>query len=102
MKIINNLKSILMDNDYIECKKVYLRGSYARGQYNLESDIDLLIISNDFKGISITKRKDIIQKIFLHKLENVIDCICLTEEEYNKIIMEKREILFKEIIIEVF
>ncbi|WP_367912693.1 nucleotidyltransferase domain-containing protein [Bacillus pumilus] len=101
MELIYNLKCILMDNNYIQCQKAYLRGSYARGEYQIESDIDLLIISSDFISVSIIRRKEIAKKIFQDKIDNVIDCICLTEEEYNKAINEKREILLKEMMIEV-
>lgn len=99
---IGNLKCTLMKNDYIQCQKVYLRGSYARGEFRVESDIDLLIVSNDFKNISIKKRKEIMEKIFLDKIDITIDCVCLTEEEYKNAINQKRELLLKEIMVEVF
>ncbi|MED1608071.1 nucleotidyltransferase domain-containing protein [Cytobacillus kochii] len=102
MELISNLKCILIENVYIQCQKVYLRGSYARGEFEVESDVDLLIISNDFNGVSILKRKEIMGKIFLDKTDITVDCICLTEKEYNKAINQKREVLLKEILVEVF
>lgn len=101
MEIINNLKCILTENHYIQYQKVYLRGSYARGEFEVESDVDLLIVSNDFKGVSIMKRKEIMKKIFLDKIDITVDCVCLTEEEYKIAINQKREILLNEVMVEV-
>ncbi len=39
---------------------VILYGSYARGDYNLWSDIDLLVISEKFKNVRILDRYDLI------------------------------------------
>lgn len=40
---------LLQKNDY-RIQKAYLYGSYAKGNYRKDSDIDLLIISKDFTG----------------------------------------------------
>ncbi|HIE05593.1 MAG TPA: nucleotidyltransferase domain-containing protein [bacterium (Candidatus Stahlbacteria)] len=40
---------ILQKNDY-RIKKAYLYGSYATANYHKDSDIDVLIISDDFTG----------------------------------------------------
>ena len=45
--LIQNFIALVKDD--IEIEKVILFGSYAKGTYNLESDIDLAIISPDFK-----------------------------------------------------
>ena len=34
----------------IKIEKVYLYGSYAKGNYHKDSDIDIIIISKDFSG----------------------------------------------------
>ena len=36
---------------------VILIGSYARGDFNLWSDVDILLISNDFKGNPVERLK---------------------------------------------
>lgn len=41
--------SLLKKNDY-RIQKVYLYGSYAKGNYHKDSDIDLLLVSKDFTG----------------------------------------------------
>lgn len=51
-KIIKKIKKYLetlKNNDY-RIKKTYLYGSYVRGNYRKDSDIDILIISKDFTG----------------------------------------------------
>jgi len=50
--IIKKIKAyleILKHNEY-RIKKTYLYGSYAKGNYHKDSDIDILIISDDFTG----------------------------------------------------
>jgi hypothetical protein len=42
---------------YIE--KAYLYGSYARGNYHKDSDIDIVIISRDFQGMRFSDWKGI-------------------------------------------
>ena len=41
----------------INVEKVYLFGSYARGTATEDSDIDIAIISNDFKGDRFVDRR---------------------------------------------
>mgnify|MGYP001111878776 CR=1 FL=1 len=38
----------------INVEKAYLYGSYARGNYHKDSDIDIAIISRDFQGARFT------------------------------------------------
>jgi uncharacterized protein len=51
-KIINSLAKILTTNR-IAVDKIILYGSYAKGNQRAHSDIDLAIISPDFKGKKI-------------------------------------------------
>ncbi len=50
------------------------------GNDSVQSDIDILIISDDFANISVTKRKMLIKKNSLK-----LDPICLTPKEFNKL-----------------
>ena len=60
---LDKIKSII--NKYIDevkrnkivVEKVYLFGSYARGTATEDSDIDIAIISNDFKGDRFDDRR---------------------------------------------
>ncbi|MHB1685955.1 MAG: nucleotidyltransferase domain-containing protein [Ignavibacteriaceae bacterium] len=61
--IIENYISLLTDNN-IAIKNAYLFGSYAKGNNNEWSDIDVAIVSDIFEGIRI-KDKDKIRRITL-------------------------------------
>jgi len=43
----------------IHIEKAYLYGSYARGNYHKDSDIDIVIISKDFQGMRFSDWKRI-------------------------------------------
>jgi len=67
--IIENYISVLRDNN-IPIKNAYLFGSYAKGNNNEWSDIDIAIISDSFEGIRI-KDKDKIRRITLSVSSNL-------------------------------
>ena len=48
-KIINSYLDVLKKNK-IHLSKVYLFGSYVKNKFTEDSDIDLAIVSNDFKN----------------------------------------------------
>lgn len=63
--------------------KVLIFGSTVTGQATEYSDIDILIISNYFKGISFIKRMPIVLKAV--RFEKHIDALCYTEDEFERI-----------------
>lgn len=62
-KIIEKYLALLNENN-IQLKNAYLFGSYAKGNDNKWSDIDIALISDSFEGIRI-KDKDKIRKLTL-------------------------------------
>ena len=51
--------------------------------YRKDSDYDLILVSNDFKGIKFTDR---ISKIYPYwKYDNSIEPLCYTLEEFNEL-----------------
>jgi len=72
---MNNTKSL---KDYFEIEELILFGSKSEG-----SDIDILIISDDFYQISISKRKELVKNI-----DNNYDPICMTKNEYRIFVKE--------------
>jgi predicted nucleotidyltransferase len=46
----------------IRVQRVILFGSWARGDYLDDSDIDLIVLSNDFEGVPFEDRLVILQK----------------------------------------
>lgn len=53
--------------NHMNIKNIYLYGSYAKGNYTLDSDIDVAVVSNEFTG-------DILEDtLMLMKLRREID-----------------------------
>jgi len=66
----------------INLDKVILFGSYARNKQNENSDVDLLIISDDFENIKSFKRaKDL---YLTWDVDIDVDFVCLTNRELEK------------------
>jgi len=49
-------------------------------QIKKSTDIDILIVSNDFEGISTLKRREIIKRI-----DSSLDPICLTVRQFDRL-----------------
>lgn len=63
-------------------QKVILFGSQARGDTHKNSDVDLIIISNDFKHINALTRMSTMYNYW--KADLPVDFICYTPEEYEE------------------
>jgi len=63
-------------------KLVILFGSRARDDYLEDSDYDLLIVSEEFKGKNILKRMEELYELLDEPIE--VDLIPLTPEEFKK------------------
>ena len=62
--------------------KIILFGSRARGDYLEESDYDLIIVSDYFRGMPFLKRMKEVYE--LYDLDVNVDIIPLTKEEYKE------------------
>jgi len=61
-----------------------LFGSYAKGTWIEDSDIDLIIVSDDFKNIPFTKRLDIVNSVVWEEgIEPYIEALPYTTEEFK-------------------
>lgn len=67
-------------------KKIIIFGSFARGDYHKGSDLDLIIVG-EFKERFIDRIGKIIE---LNKSDLEIDAMVYTEEEFQKMIQERR------------
>lgn len=71
----------------IGAEKVILFGSYARGDYDENSDLDLIIVSKKFS------KKDFLERsVGLHKhlnLDYPVDFICFSRKEFER---EKKKV----------
>lgn len=84
-EIINIIKKYikLIEKENIKIEKVILFGSYAKGTQRIDSDIDLAIISPDFKEEDCIKNMSLLLcKANLLKAD--IQTIPFSIEEYNE------------------
>lgn len=94
VKEIQEIKSILEKTPYFYCEICFIRGSVLTNEYNSNSDIDLLIISGDFKCMSYLKRRKLIQKAMKDMNTRMnVDAICLSTDEYIQLLYEERQML---------
>jgi len=64
---------------------VYVFGSRVRGDWIKTSDIDLVVISRDFEGMSLTRRLDVVNEIvWRRRIRPYIEVIPLTPEEFEE------------------
>lgn len=68
----------------IQVEKIILYGSFARGASGEDSDIDLLVISNDFKGLNLRERLETLGIAAAH-IRQPIQAIGYTPGEVKKI-----------------
>ena len=66
-----------------EIYSVIFFGSRAKGNQKKESDIDVIIVSDDFKGLSFSQRGSKMYNYWDYLIP--VDFICLTIDEYNKL-----------------
>jgi len=69
----------------IEINEAYLFGSYAKGTWLKTSDIDLIIISEDFQGLSMNQRLELLySEQWKYKISPFIEIIPLTPKEFQE------------------
>lgn len=81
-----NIKNKLMEfkknlSKRLDIKEMILFGSYARGDYNRHSDIDLIIVSPNFENVKSFKRSIGLYKYM--SLDLPVDYICYTPKEFQ-------------------
>lgn len=106
---LEDLKQVFLKTDYIsypikealkkqDIKFILIFGSFAKGNYNLESDIDLLVIGNA-KQQEIFKLLRPIEKLIAREINPVIWTLDELERQKNKAfikdIMKKNRIMIK-------
>ncbi len=78
-EIIDNYKTELIKLG-ITPSRIILFGSYAKGTPREDSDIDLIVISNDFSGMNLRERLEILG-IAAGRVFEPIDALGYTEDE---------------------
>jgi hypothetical protein len=64
-------------------KKAIIFGSAVRGKFKEDSDIDLIIVSDEFKGKSALKRP--VQLYLEWDLDYPVEFICYTTDEFEEL-----------------
>lgn len=70
----------------IGADKIILFGSYVRGEVNEDSDVDIAIISSDFKGKDIFERADMLKDLNWSLVEQFLlpfDIIPISSDEWD-------------------
>jgi uncharacterized protein len=93
---INNIIIYLkksLKSDGINIEHIALFGSYVNNKNNSDSDLDLIIISDDFQGKNIFERAEMTMKPEIKTLKKFMipmDILNMTSVEYNRAIENKR------------
>jgi uncharacterized protein len=69
--------------EIISVNRILFFGSMSRGKAKKDSDVDLIIVSKDFKGKSFRRRA--IGFYDYWDLDYPVDFLCYTPEEFNKL-----------------
>ena len=83
---IKNVKKFLQELcKYIRIEEAYLFGSYVKNTWLKTSDIDLVVVSPDFKNMKYIDRLELIHRVqWRLKLDHYIEVIPLTPEEFKE------------------
>ncbi len=77
-------KLIALHKDGIGVESVYLFGSYARNDYLLTSDIDLIVVSNSWSDLPMLKRMDIVNEIIWKENIRNVEVIPVTSTQIKQ------------------
>ena len=81
LEIIADFRKAL-EAERIRPQKIILYGSYATGQYRQDSDIDLVVISDDFENRSYWERIDILSAA-IYRVFKPIEAVAMTSAEWQ-------------------
>ena len=81
LAIISDFRKAI-ESKGVKPQKILLYGSYATGDYRPESDIDLVVISEDFEGKSYWQRIDLLSDA-IYKVFQPIEAVAMTPQEWE-------------------
>ncbi len=81
IKVIDRFR-VALENSNIKINKIILYGSYANNTNNIDSDIDLIVISEDFITLNYWERINILSSA-IYKIFEPIEAVSFTSEEWK-------------------
>lgn len=82
LKIISEFRSLL-ETKGIKSQKLILFGSFAKGNFHKESDIDLIVISKDFENKNYWQRIEILAEA-IYEIFKPIEAVAMTPDEWEQ------------------
>lgn len=88
LKIPDEVKEVLRNftlriRERFSDVQVYLFGSYARGDWLHDSDIDLIIVSKAFEGLDISKRYSLVRRMLPATVS--VELLLYTPDEFRNV-----------------
>ena len=83
---ISNILEGLLQRKGIDVQKIVIFGSYARSTQRKDSDIDVIIVSKDFRDKSIFERVELVTGIgreLVRKVKKPFDLLFYSDDEWN-------------------
>lgn len=71
-----------LEEQHIHIQKIILYGSWANGNAHDDSDIDVVVISDSFKGKGYWERIELLSRA-IYKIFAPIEAVAMTQEEWN-------------------
>ncbi len=72
--------------------EVYLFGSYARGDWLSDSDLDLVVVSEKFRGLSVGERYALVREMLPKDIS--VEILAYTPEEFERAL--KRSVILRD------
>jgi len=82
LEIISSFRKAI-ESEGIKINKLILFGSYATGRYREDSDIDVVVISQDFNDKGYWERIDILSSA-IYQVFQPIEAVAMTPEEWER------------------
>ena len=82
LKIIGQFRDVL-EKKGIKIERIVLFGSYAAGTQREGSDIDLVVIADDFSGMGYWQRIDLLSAA-IYEVFKPIEAVAMTRAEWEK------------------
>lgn len=86
-EIIKKIIVRLLKKKEININKIIIFGSYLKSSFGEDSDIDIIIVSNDFRDKDIFERVELLSGLhreFVKIIKRPLDIICYSDEEWEE------------------